>query len=208
MEFDKSKNIWNKIYEKNPAVYVFQEDLNQIIEIFKQEKVKTILDLGCGSGTYIEPLIKEGFIFYGIDISDIAIESAKKSIKKKNIRAFLKVGSIFNPLPFDDNIFDSIISIRSIYHGTIEQIRMTIQEIERVLRPGGFIFITFRRKKSKKNRLATKKIAPRTYIPLVGNEKELVHYFFTPKIIESEFRRFSNIEFSKNKEYYYLYGKL
>lgn len=82
--------------------------------------------------------IKQGYKYYGVDISKEVVKLAKKKFfKKTDIRNF-KVGDI-RRLPFKDNFFDVVISL-----GTIEHIRenaQAVKEAYRVLRPGG-IFVS------------------------------------------------------------------
>ena len=202
------EKVWNKIYQQGSMNYVFKEDISHILEKFKDNNIKRILDLGCGPGRYIEVLSKAGFDAHGIDLSEEAIRIANNMLKSKNLNAKLTVGSMHKKLPYNDNFFDGAISIRSFYHGALSEIRCGISELERILKFGGLIYITLRRKVSKVRRLPHKYIAPRTYVPLKGNEKDVIHYFFNKKLIKREFRNFKLIQLKKTKDYYYLLGEL
>ncbi len=208
MSKDISKEIWDNIYQKGLMNHGAKEDISHILELFKENNIKRILDLGCGSGRYIELLSKEGFIFYGIDLSGEAIKIANDMLKTGNLNAELVTGSMHKRLPYNDNFFDGIISIRAFYHGNLNEIRYGITELERILKSGGLIYLTLRRKVSKVRRLPHKYIAPRTYVPSEGNEKGIIHYFFNKKLIRKEFHNFKLIELTKNKDYYYLLGEL
>jgi len=201
------EKIWNKIYQEGPMNYVFKEDISHIVNLFNSNNVKTILDLGCGSGRYIELLSKAGFNTHGIDLSKEAVRIANNTLKDKNLNAKLVVGSMHKKLPYHDNFFDAAISIRSYHHGTLNEIRYGITELERILKSGGLIYITFRRKVSKIRRLPHKYIASRTYVPLEGNEKDIIHYFFNKRLIKREFHNFKLIKLTKSKDYYYFLGK-
>jgi len=201
------KQTWNKIYQSGSMDYLFEEDILNIIKIFKKNNLKRILDLGCGSGKYIELLSREGFEIYGIDISEEAIKIAKAMLRKENLNAELVIGLIHEKLPYNDNFFDGIISIKSFYHGTLSEIRYGISELERILKPDGLIYLTLRKKASKVRSVPHKYIAPHTYVPLEGNEKDLIHYFFNKKGIKKEFYRFKLIKLSRSKDYYYFLGK-
>lgn len=202
------EKIWNKIYQEGSMNYVFKEDISHILDIFKDNNIKRILDLGCGSGRYIELLSKTGFNVYGIDLSGEAIRIANHMLKNKNLNAELTVGSIHKRLPYNNNFFDGAISIRSFHHGTLNEIRFGITELERILKSRGLIYITLRKKVSKVKSLPHRYIAPRTYTPLEGNEKDIIHYFFNKRLIRKEFHSFKLIELKKTKDYYYLLGEL
>ena len=90
--------------------------------------------------------------------------------------------------PYQNNFFDAIISIQVIHHAKLAKIKKIISEIERVIKPNGFIFITVPKHKNQAKEY--KKIAPNTYIPLDGWEKGLHHYYFTPEKLREVFRNF------------------
>ena len=184
----------------------------------------SILDLGCGTGRHVVYLARKGFAVYGYDIAEEGIRIAKQWLKKEKLKADLKIGSIYNKLPYKDNFFGAVISTRVIHHGKIEDIRKAIKEIERVLKPRGLIFISFRKRRIRKydpkrlmiiekhgmQKVSYKIIAPRTYIPMEGREKGLTHYFFDKKGIKKEFRGFkiSRIWACDNGRHYCLSGQL
>ena len=84
-----SKNYKNKVYLKRNKRYYFKEIQNIINKYFKKEKLKHVLDIGCGNGDLIFHL--KNFYpkvnFIGLDISKDSIDFAKKRAKDfKNIR--------------------------------------------------------------------------------------------------------------------------
>jgi hypothetical protein len=61
-----------------------------------------------------------------------------------------------------------------------------IKEIERVLVSHGLIFITVPKSLARTLDI----VAPRTFIPLEGLDKGLVHYIFNKGLLRKEFSRF------------------
>lgn len=198
---------WNKIYKQYKSYGAPLEDINDLIKIFKKCNVSRVLDLGCGSGKHLIHLVEHGFDVYGIDISEEGIKAAKRLLKKKNLKGNLKKGSICKKLPYKDNFFDAVLSLRVLNHGRINEIRKSIREIKRVLRPEGFIFITVQklitRKKTKirKINLRVEMIDSRTFFPLGGREKGVIHYIFNKKLLRKEFKAF------RIKKLWVKYGK-
>jgi len=96
-----------------------------------------ILEGGCGRGQNVYKLCKEGYIAEGIDYADETVREAKKyfpqlNVQKRDIRH----------TRFPDNYFDGYWSIGVIEHyyrgyGEI------IDEMARVLKKNGFLFISF-----------------------------------------------------------------
>jgi len=201
------KKQWDKFHiTKNNSE--IQEDMNQIVNIFKKRGVKKVLDLACGAGKHIIYLAKHGLEAYGIDISAEGTKIAKNQLKKNNLQANIRVGTIFNRLPYQNNFFDAIICTRSINHGNIKDIRKAIKEIERILKPTGLIFITVRKRVSKKFRHPFKEIASHTYVPLNSQEKGIIHYFFIKDSLKKEFKSFkTKIWTDKDRNYYCLFGE-
>ncbi|HEX8464282.1 MAG TPA: methyltransferase domain-containing protein, partial [Abditibacterium sp.] len=93
-----------------------------------------VLDVGCGDGSaYAESLVKSGIEVFGVDISDVAVEEAN-SRGIKAVRA-----SLDEPLPFPDGEFDVVLCIDMILH--LLDPEFAVQEMFRVLRPGGKLLI-------------------------------------------------------------------
>jgi len=201
---------WNRIFKEQGEVFLKpQENIPRIAKLFKKKSVKKVLDLGCGSGRHTVYLVKHGFEVYGIDIAPKGIKITKDWLKKEKLKANLKVGNVYKKLPYPNNFFDALISTQTLHHNKIGNIRKLIKEIERVLKPEGFIFITVSKKGSvkdipKEKMWKIKFIAPRTFVPLSHDEKGLIHYWFNKKLLRKEFKNFKNYDIwveSKGRHY-------
>lgn len=194
---------WNEEFKKNGRIFLEpQENMAEIVRVFRKNKVRRVLDLGCGTGRHLVYLAKKGFDVYGIDIADEGIKLSKEWLKEEGLKADIKIGSIHERLPYKDNFFDAVISTQALHHERIKKVRKGIKEVERILRPEGIVFMTFFRrilkssvpgtiiKKRKWQKADYVIIAPRTYAPTEGYEKGLPHYIFNKKEIRKEFRNF------------------
>lgn len=215
---------WNRVFKKYGRVFLEpQEDMGKVVDLFKKRGVNKVLDLGCGTGRHIVFLAKNGFEVYGIDIAEQGINITKHWLKEEKLNADLKVGSIYKKLPYKNDIFDAVISTNTIHHEKIENIRKAILEIERILKPGGLIFVTVRKRKFKKfypkftiierygrQESKYKVIDSRTYVPVEGGEKGLIHYLFNKKLIRKEFKSFKNLNIwvNSDKRNYCFLGEL
>ncbi len=209
-----SQKSWNDIYlketERVECALEVDEDIPWITDLFKERNVRRILDLGYGAGRHTVYLAQKGFDVYGIDISEEGTKKAKQRLAEMHLHASLTVGLITSSLPYPDNSFDAVISTRTIYHAKIEIIRQVIKEVRRVLKPHGLVFVTVRKVNLKKRDSRSKEIAPRTYVPLEGREKGVIHYFFNKEILTREFKDFEicNIGVDSDGGYYCLLGEL
>jgi len=215
---------WDKIYKEKGKVFRKpQEDIPKIVKLLKKKRIKRVLDLGCGSGRHTVYLARKDFRVYGIDIAEEGIKIAKEWLKREKLQANLRVGSIYKKLPYKDNLFDAIISTNTIHHAKIKDIRKAVKEIERALKPKGLIFITVRKRKFKKfwpkytiiekygkQKTRYRVIGPRTYTPIEGGEKGLIHYLFNKELIRKEFKNFKihNIWVDSEKRHYCFLGEL
>ena len=100
-------------------------------------RAKTVLDLGCGNGENIIPLLERGARVIGIDISPDLIAIAEKHLADANLEASLSVGSAYETGLPDESV-DTIFCMSLIHHLDITLVR---DEMWRVLRKGGAIIL-------------------------------------------------------------------
>lgn len=212
---------WDKIYKKYKSYGASFYYLPELVSLFKEKGVSKVLDLGCGSGNHLLFFAEAGFKVYGFDISKEAVKTAKKRLINNNLEGKVEVASMRENFPYKDNFFDAVISLRVLNHGRISDIRAAIKEMERVLLPGGWIFLSVHRiitrkkdKIRKINSMKVKMVEPRTYVLLEGPEQGVVHYIFNQKILKKEFKNFDIkklwVYYGKEhwERYYYLLGQL
>lgn len=97
--------------------------------LHKWEKGK-LLDIGCGSGALLKAASDNGFEVSGIDISEVAVDMAKKNAPKAEI-----VMGIAEQLPFSEDSFDYLTCIGSLEH--FIDPKKAAHEMSRVLKTGG-----------------------------------------------------------------------
>lgn len=95
------------------------------------------LDLGCGNGKTVSTLLDNGLDVTGIDFSSKAVESCRSIFGDK--AEFVE--SDVSDLPFDDSSFDYITAVHILEHIDEDEMRQVSDEIRRVLKPGGYLFI-------------------------------------------------------------------
>lgn len=198
-------NSWDKIYIKKGKDYTSPVNkIPKLVKLFKKYNVKRVLDLGCGGGEHILLLANKNFDVYGIDISKEGIKIARKRLKAKGHKVHLKIGSIYEKLPYKNNFFNAVISLRTIHHARARKIRFLIEEIKRILKPGGLIFITVPKVNiSKKPKIPIKLIEPRTYLNLGGEEKGVTHYTYNKELLKKHFKNFKILKLHVNSNNYY-----
>ncbi len=112
--------------------------VERIIAELDIKATDTILDCGCGDGLYLKTIRELGeYNILGFDLNGFSLKLAQGYISE--YPAPLIQGSVCE-LPFEDNTFDKIFSTEVIEH--IPDDRRALQEIYRVLKPGGILIVT------------------------------------------------------------------
>lgn len=117
------------------------EYIQSLINIHSKKRVKSILDVGCGTGIHANFFAKKGFEVTGLDISPEMVEIAKKQFGKSNKSPSFIVGDATN---FDlGREFDVVLSLFHVidYHITNEALEKSFNIATKHLTSGGlFIF--------------------------------------------------------------------
>jgi ubiquinone/menaquinone biosynthesis C-methylase UbiE len=98
-----------------------------------------VLELGCGSGSNLWMMAKEGFDVYGLDISQAALDLASNMMEHWSVNGSLVKGS-FDQLPFEDGYFDIIVDVFSTNCVTEKTFEKCLSEVRRCLKPSGEFF--------------------------------------------------------------------
>jgi len=192
-ESEPETNAWEKVYRKGELLERDPHpEIGKIANFFEKEKIKRILDLGCGGGRHLVYLSRRGFDMYGLDSAQTGLAYTLSLLAKEGLTANLALHDM-SSLPYDNDYFDAVISIQVIHHNKLEGIKKTIEEIRRVLKRRGFVWITMPVSKNEPS-TEQKEIEPGTFLPLNGREKGLPHHYFRTEEIPTLFSGFSIID--------------
>jgi SAM-dependent methyltransferase len=104
----------------------------------RQAGVRTILELGCGTGNDAARLAGEGYSVTATDLSGEAIRQARA--KFGSLATFL-VADMTRPLPFPDESFDAVMSNVAMHMFPDDVTRTVFAQVGRLVRTGGlFVF--------------------------------------------------------------------
>lgn len=150
------KKFWNKntcgFFEKNKKIDDMQyfnilsqkryESYWEILKFapFKRTYKKKVLEIGLGVGNDADEFVKNKADYYGVDLTSSSVNFVRKRLKKKynyNVNKIITCDS--KKTPFKNNFFDVIYSFGVIHHS--KKTEKIIQEIKRILKPDGKIFI-------------------------------------------------------------------
>ncbi len=119
----KEKEKFNKIAEEwwdSSGKFAPLHKINPLRANYISDRVdldnKQILDVACGGGLLTEALFKKGGIVSGIDISDVAIHTAKNHAESANIDINYVLGEAEELLPENKERFDVVTCLEAIEH--------------------------------------------------------------------------------------------
>ena len=127
--------IGTKPFFDELAAYRFEklEYLPKVVD-FSAYKGKRLLEIGCGVGIDLVRFAKQGAIVTGVDLAEQSIQLARKNFDLNDVNGNLTVMD-GEHLEFGEGSFD-VVYAHGVLQYTGETERM-IQEIHRVLKPGG-----------------------------------------------------------------------
>jgi SAM-dependent methyltransferase len=97
-----------------------------------------VLEIGCGLGTDGAQFAKAGADYTGVDLTDAAVELARKRFELFGLKGEFQVADAEN-LEFPDESFDVVYSHGVLHH--TPDIKAAVREIHRVLKPGGRVIV-------------------------------------------------------------------
>jgi SAM-dependent methyltransferase len=163
-----------------------------IVRLLQEREARTVLDLGSGTGRHVVYLAQHGFSVSGLDNSRKGMEATRRWLADKGLEADLRLQSMTERFPYDDDFFDAVVSVQVIHHADLATITGVVAEIGRVLRQGGFLFVTVPRLKNQGQRF--EQLEPSTFVPLDGPENGLPHHYFTPEELRDVFRDYDIVD--------------
>lgn len=162
------------------------EHLHRYAMAMELAKNKIVLDIASGEGYGSNLVAQYANKVIGVDISNDAIERARKKYKSSNLE--FRHGSTSN-IPAENNSCDFVISFETIEHHNEHDLMMA--EIKRVLKPNGKLLISTPEKKlysdatNHKNKFHVKELYFDEFKSLISNYFNYSSYFFQNNITGS-----------------------
>ena len=152
---DLSQIFWQQVSHSTLAQFGTAEKTKEDVKALKRvlDPTDLILDLGCGWGRVTCVLAAEGYHVSGVDLSENLIIYAQKQATTLGLNIQFKIGSMFG-IRYPDESFDKIVCLWGAFNHMLnpgDQIS-ALNEMHRVLKPGGLAFIEFGNGESKRYR--------------------------------------------------------
>lgn len=122
-------------------------DYSYWLHEYRKFKGKKVLDVGSGNGYVLSKYAAEGAEVYGVDITSAGIELCRKRFEYLGLHGDFRIADA-QELPFEDNTFDCVCSMGVLHH--VPDTQKAVNEIQRVLKPGGRLIVMFYHRHSAK----------------------------------------------------------
>ena len=124
-----------------------------------------VLDFGCGAGRLANAIAAHAEEVVGIDIAESMIDEANRINRHPDRVRFVAYDG--KRLPFDDESFDSVVSLISIQHSPPAVQLACLVELQRVVRPGGVLALQIPTRPAKPDELPTEGMRARIELDTV-----------------------------------------
>jgi len=124
--------------------YQTEWHIPQVVD-FSRWRDSDVLEIGCGLGTDAINFARRGARYTGVDLTEASIDLVRRRFRFEGLDADLRVADA-ESLPFADEHFDLVYSHGVLHHTPDTQ--RAIDEVHRVLKPGGRAMVMLYHKNS------------------------------------------------------------
>ena len=139
---NNDQKLWEYYQQNNSGVFSLTHNrhnkLARHIFNFIKGSSARILEIGFGDGYLLKKLSKK-YNCYGADLSSSVVQEMKKELPNVD---FTTIG-VDGLMPYSDGFFDGFIASEVLEHMNDEELFLSIIEMKRILKVGGYAFITF-----------------------------------------------------------------
>lgn len=132
------RDLFLPLYDPLVSLLGFDRARQQLILQANVKPDHRILDIGCGTGTFVV-LLKEQYtsgVVVGLDPDPKALRRAKNKVMRAGVSVQFDRG-FADELPYEAESFDRVFSSFMFHHLEEHEQEKTLKEARRVLRPGG-----------------------------------------------------------------------
>ena len=110
------------------------------IKRFSKIPVTNILEIGCGNSPHMVELVKRGYYYYGIDLSEEMIDYSKEKSRDITEKVHFTCADMTN-FKLNQEVDFIYITLGSLYATTNEELNSHFDSISKVLKNGGLYFL-------------------------------------------------------------------
>ncbi|MBA4494831.1 methyltransferase domain-containing protein [Paenactinomyces guangxiensis] len=138
--FDRQAQTYDQQVQRHSEDFDVHRDydkgLDLVLEWTKPQPHETGLEIGVGTGNLSARFVSRGYTMKGIDQSKEMLKVCRQKVPALETR----IGN-FLAIPYPDQSFHFVVTSYALHHLTDDQKMMALEEMNRVLKPGGRICI-------------------------------------------------------------------
>ncbi|GMA64268.1 class I SAM-dependent methyltransferase [Alicyclobacillus fastidiosus] len=112
---------------------------NETVKMLDVQRGHTVADIGCGPGYFTIPLARLAMNVYAVDVSPEMLHLLKEKAAHEGTRNISVVESPAEHLTLPDHTVDRVIC--SLVLHEVDDLKQTLSEFKRILRPGGKVLL-------------------------------------------------------------------
>lgn len=144
-----------------------------------------VIELGCGTGNYVLYFSRNGFDATGVDISENAIEIARKSALKAGVMCRFVAADVLGALPEIEDKYDFAYDWELLHHIFPEDREKYVRNVHRFLNPKGrYLSVCFSEEDPQFGGSGKYRKTPLATVLYFSNEKEIESLFKEYYVIE------------------------
>jgi ubiquinone/menaquinone biosynthesis C-methylase UbiE len=144
-KFERTAEYWKQAYqERGIFETIYQQRQQTVLALFSKLGLSSdskLLEIGCGAGYLAVALAKQGSPVQTIDVARNMVGLTQRLATDAGVGELVTVGTgDAHALHFEDNSFRAVFALG--VTPWLHTLRRALQEIARVLEPGGYVIIT------------------------------------------------------------------
>lgn len=156
-----------------------------------------IYDLGCGAGRHMAYLQAQGFTVVGTDLAENGLAVCAARLLESGLPAPLARADMTRA-PFTPSSFDAAISINVLNHNCRSALQQALDELHRVLVPGGECYLTVLTTSDWRYG-SGEEVEPDSFVLAEGPETGILHHFFSEQDLREWVKAFRIIELRRER---------
>lgn len=150
--FDIEADRWVSVYRPTssgePRFAIFQDSVRRRLVRRRELALRlldpwpgmTVLDIGCGHGTFARAVLDTGARWVGADISIEMLRRGRRSLAWNAGPRWLNADAA--AIPVRSDAFDAVLCIGVLNYHRLDDVERILAELARVLRPGGAVVVS------------------------------------------------------------------
>lgn len=213
-QMNSHQDFWEKCWQSstdtNYSAYLksYYKKQDPIIELFRNCNISHVCDAACGFGAYSLMLASNGFLVEGFDIAPTSVAVTKKLLQPYGIdTSGFRIASVLET--GYDRSFDAVTAISVLDHMSVSDARKALNELLRIVKPGGLLVVSFDSLDGDDLEIPHKKVEDGSILYTDGTKNGMIFHFYSDTELKTWFGVYNIIQSYTNSrgERFYVIQK-